>query len=288
MRTIAAVIAAVALCLPLSAQAAVECIPEQCAAQGGTCFNNFCWVKLPSDENCIELMEADEVPIRHVNFIDCPNSVSNGGGVSIEVIPSYEFGWFLGTVNELTPTPPVNGSFLRFKSFGTTTGTMVVPISVGTVTTTSLGKELTCDFTPLGSATHRVELYNGETLVLSANGRSGVAARCGQWPSHVDFGQRSSRPTETWSYAAPTTIQVPGVGSGTGDRVVLIAEGTAAVQSYVRSETPSQGIHDYRILPDIATDVPGASPTMLYLVSMGMMGMGAIAMLRSRRRATRS
>jgi MYXO-CTERM domain-containing protein len=68
-----------------------------------------------------------------------------------------------------------------------------------------------------------------------------------------------------------------------GDRVVLIAEGTAAIQSYRRSETPSQGLHDIRMQPDLDTDVPNASTGTMGMVALALMGLGALAMMRTRK-----
>jgi hypothetical protein len=268
--------------IPLAARAEEPCIEEKCAAQGGHCHNNWCYVKLPTDWNCLEEIEAEDVPL-HCSFAGCPGGVSSGGGESVTVNPTAEFGWLVTGINSLTSAQPAAGAYLSFRSYGPTSTSSVVPISIAKVTTTSLGRELTCDFSAVGATTHRVELYNGAALVLAVNAHSGVAARTGAWPVHMSFGKRGAVATQAWRYASPMTIQVPGTGSAVADQVVLISEGTTQIQWYESSDTPSAGLHDFGIQPDVPTEVPAAGTTTIAAAAAMLLAMGVVAL---RRRAT--
>jgi len=277
----ALVLAAVLTFVPFAAHAKQECIPEKCP---GTCWNDFCYEKLPSDDCQITLIEDLDPPKLRHSFAGCPNGLASGGGFSIGLVPAHAFDWTLGDVNAQTSVQPAAGSYQRFRAFGSLVpGGSSVPVSVATVTVTSLGRELTPDFSPVGATTFRVEVMNGTAMVLAANGRSGVGARAANWPDHVTFGRRQYKPLTWVHYPGPQPIQIPGVGSATGDQVIFIAESTQEIAWYDRTESSTYGLHDIGLGPSVTEEAPGVgSPALAALLALALAAAGAWWLARTR------
>ena len=106
---------------------------------------------------------------------------------------------------------------------------------LGSTTVTKAGTSnyvITADFSPLGSSTRTVQVWNGPNLVAQVNGQTGSVCA-----TSVDFPPKSTddmQPPPTfpdWDWNNPTSITISGGPTVMGTKILLIPEGGTPVSS---------------------------------------------------------
>lgn len=171
--------------------------------------------------------EAVDPPLARTFQGVCPSGTDVGVGIVPDTY-STELAVGITSINDGGGAPPV-GSYVGLVPQSPTNTT----IGRGLVTRNAASTEdITVDFGFIGSSHSLVEVYNGTTLVSEANNRTGILANIPVFPWRMTSGLRGGAPTMSFSLQAPGTVTIPGMGSVTGDRVVVIAEGGSAVTTY--------------------------------------------------------
>lgn len=163
--------------------------------------------------------------------------VNNIGGTGQDGVE-----WLVGAANswEATFAEPMSAASLptglvtRSTIVGTVNGQS--ERTMFTATLADLGERLvkTVDFTPIGSPTHRIEIYNGGNLVYAANNRSGSAYRvaaipAGSTPCYLRTGECCG------TFSSVIDIEVQAGPTVAGDRVVIRAENPTATLGAISS-----------------------------------------------------
>ena len=137
--------------------------------------------------------------------------------------------YFAGSWLDLDPDDslPV-GAYLESQMVGT----------AGSVTNGVLGSQfctkagssnyvISVDYSPLGSSTHTLQVYNGTVLVAQMTGQSGSVCAFGKLPP----GTCTINPTLDDGWSSPTGITLSGGPTVTGTELLIIPEGGAPVSS---------------------------------------------------------
>lgn len=132
----------------------------------------------------------------------------------------------------VVPDPLPDATFLRFTSRGLLAGDLEQRV-LGELRFTETGffREITADYSSIGSPTQRLEVYRQGELVEVVEGHSGLVARVTEWPTGcgktevVIDGIRTACYWPMWDH--DLTLDIPGLGPVTGDSLRVIAEAPA-------------------------------------------------------------
>lgn len=131
--------------------------------------------------------------------------------------------------------PLAPGAELRIVARGALGGASSVPLGAMQVSEGAGGvKEISADYTPLGSSTFRVEVLHAGQRMALAQGHTGPIASVDAWPSgcQVDTAWGATGlPGCAAVWPSATSITVPGLGTFAGDELRVLAEGGATVSA---------------------------------------------------------
>ena len=167
--------------------------------------------------------------------------VSGQDGVSIALGDSKGWGF------EFDPTSPMpDGTDMTVSLVGRVNGIANQPIASFRKQIVNGMEVITPDYTSSGTNTHTIMIYNGGTLVAVINGHQGVAVNTVLKSRNTIYlmrgGTSNTRPCIN-KYASATTIQVPGVGTYTGDVLQILAENpTTTVNALTAVNLTANGI----------------------------------------------
>lgn len=184
-------------------------------------------------------------PFKQVLKGTCPSGTEYG----FRTVPdtySSELAVGIASINDGAGSPPV-GSYVAVAARGLD----LFLVGRGQLTrNASMAQDITVDFSSIGSSHSLVEVYNGTTLVSEANNRTGILASTPiDFPYRVVCGVRSGAACMTFAFQTPGTITIPGMGSVTGDRVVVVAEGGSPVTSYSGTDLLLKNIENATFCP---------------------------------------
>jgi hypothetical protein len=162
---------------------------------------------------------------------------------------------------DLSDTLPV-GAYVQSAAFGNAAAARDVLLGWWRLTKLGTGNyEVTADYTPLGSTTVTVEVYNGTTLVATKTGQSGVL---GVLNGCVDDDHHGNpRPTKPFgpfggalTMFGPVEMILHGETAPVmGDRFVILPEGAATVSALTRVTVQTSGV------PQLAITSEATQPT---------------------------
>jgi hypothetical protein len=160
------------------------------------------------------------------NLVCLPLSNGVPFGVTIPLNPGNDFA---GTFLPLDPdnTLPV-GAYVQSQMIGTFIG--VTNHSLGSARFTKAGTSnyvITVDYTPLGSSTHTVQVYNGSVLVAQVTGQTGTTCATVKLPP----GTCTINTELNMEWPKPTLITISGGPAVLGTGILMIPEGAAPVSS---------------------------------------------------------
>jgi len=136
---------------------------------------------------------------------------SGADGVAID-FPSS--GSYNATWSPFDPSTFSADTSLRFDAYGEVNGVPSEPLGSLEMVVGAAGIGVFADYDPVGSSTHRVQVYNGSTLVADFPNHSGQVATVGQFPDWVEKQGSNGGPGGTecmypcWS--EPTAIFIDG------------------------------------------------------------------------------
>jgi hypothetical protein len=157
------------------------------------------------------------------------NLGTNGqDGVNIGLRGAYSFD---GEWLDLDPSNalPV-GAYVQNQIIGTAGS--VTNGALGSTTVTKAGTSnyvMTADFTPLGSSTRTVQVWNGPNLVAQVTGQSGpTVATSMDWPDDWTFREVVRC---DWGWVDPISITISGGPTVMGNEILIIPEGAVGGSS---------------------------------------------------------
>ena len=192
------------------------------------------------------------------------SNIGSSGQDGVEIqLPStsaWEGHWLPLDTNNTLPV----GAYIQSQAFGN-----AGPISNGLLGSWRATKQdtnryaVTADYSPLGSATVTVQIYNGTTLVATRTGLSGqlgIINGCVEDDHHGN--PIPTGPFHRFGGAltmfGPTDIQLPDGMIVTGDRFAILPEGAADVSTLTRvnvqtSGVPQLAITNESVLPSVGS-----------------------------------
>ncbi len=182
-----------------------------------------------------------------------PLSISNIGSTGQDGVSIFfgEAQSWSGTFAEaMNAASQPSGLVSRSTVFGTVNGRSEQPVLVATMTDVGSLFEMNVDYSPVGSPTQRVEVYNGATLVAAFDGRTGPAFRVATVPAGrsdmwVECGQFDKCMS---NFTSPIDIQIVGGPTLLGTSVVVLTENRAAtVGAYSRIDIQAANIPGFTI-----------------------------------------
>jgi len=235
---------------------------------------------------------AASIGIVGPNLVVSNLGASGSDGVQV-ALPSgtreYRMGWqSLGNA-----TGTATGSFLQASATAVVDNVPDQPFGFVRITDNGGLLEVTADFSPVGSPTARVEVYNGGVLQGSFGGMTGTLATFVIWQDGC--WKRSPFPPTLPCYwvpwDAPILITIPGHGSFTGDGLAILADAATATHGTLDSfSLQSKDITPVVVNESRAT-VSDAIPTISEWGVIGLillMAASALWMLRRRSTAPRT
>jgi len=232
---------------------------------------------------------AASIGVVGANLVVSNLGSSGSDGVHVD-LPSgtreYRMGW--QSLGNATATP--TGAYLQGDATAVVNNIPDQPFGFVRITDNGAQLEVTADFSPVGSATARVEVYNGGVLQGSFGGMTGTLAtflvwQDGCWKRSPVF---PVLPCYWLPYDLPILITIPGHGSFTGDGLAILADSASATVGTLASfSLRSKDITPVVVNESRAT-VSDAIPTLSEWGVIGLillMAASALWMLR-RRNAT--
>jgi hypothetical protein len=148
--------------------------------------------------------------------------------------------------------PGATGDTLSLSALGRVDGTPNQAVSSNSITKTSSSEwQVSTDFSAIGGTLQTIKIYNNGSLVTTATGHSGPAARAEAPPNGY---QLVTSPLTRFEWAQPTNITIIGGKDETkvlGDEVVVISENHNKIVEYLTSTD----ISFYGIPQIVLTDI---------------------------------
>ena len=175
------------------------------------------------------------------------SSGQDGVSLALDNVAAWETHWQpLDPMGELPA-----GAYVQSEISGSAGAVSNGPLGSWRMTKTGTGSyAVTADFTPLGASTVTLLVYQGATLVTTLAGQSGALATANGCVDDDHWGN----PTPTGPYGipgrfggaltfmGPTTFAIAGTSSVVGDRLVILPEGGADVNSLSAARLLASGI----------------------------------------------
>ena len=200
---------------------------------------------------------------------------SGQDGVSIALNPgnSFAVGW-----QDLDPSDALPaGAYVESQLIGTA-GAVTNGV-LGSTTCTKAGTSnyvITVDYTPLGSSTHTVQVYNGTNLVAQVTGQSGSLVATTRLPP----GTCTINPELNQEWPHPTYIEISGGPAVMGTEILMIPEASSICCIIITNGTAEQILAAYIPSITITSEVenPGGIANLVYqgLTNRGL-GFGTLA-----------
>lgn len=171
---------------------------------------------------------------------------SGDDGVSIDAGQAESFSVNWAPLDPFGDVP--DGASFQVGATGSVGGIPGEPL--GTLQVKDVGSEyqITADYSPVGSTSHRLEVYDDGMLVQIVTGHTGPVARVPQWPSGCGKGRVIIGGGSTACYFPewPTSVPIAIVGGPTvmGDQLRVLAENPSA---------PFDFLQTFSV---VATDIP--------------------------------
>jgi len=203
------------------------------------------------------------------------SSGQDGVSIALPDTSAWEGHWL---PLETAASPLPLGAYVQSQVFGN-----AGPVSDGLLGTWRLTKQaagqyaVTADYSPLGSATVTVQVYNGSVLVATRSGQSGqlgIISGCVEDDHHGN--PVPTRPFGPFGGAltmfGPLDMTLADGATVTGDRFVILPEGAAVVDSLTRVNVQTSGVAQLVLTSEAVQPTVGAyhNAALDYLSAQGL------------------
>jgi len=173
---------------------------------------------------------------------------SGQDGVSIDLSPGNGF------IGSWLPLDPSNalpvGAYVQSQMIGTA-GTVVNGV-LGSTLCAKAGTSnylISVDYSPLGSSTRTVQVYNGSNLVAQMAGQSGSVCATVKLPP----GSCTINPWLNQEWPNPTDITISGGPTVSGTEILMIPEGAESVSSISAEQITAANIPSITIIGEVVS-----------------------------------